>query len=58
MADEEIKRLREEADKALRRVAARRSLSERLAEGWREARRDNNFREIIRRLPPVAGEGR
>lgn len=56
--EDELSQARREADMALRRAKARRSWAERLAEGWRDAREDNGFREMIRKLPPTVGEGR
>lgn len=57
MNDEHLAKARREAEDALKRAQVRKSWAERLAEGWRTARADNGFREMLRRLPPVAGEG-
>lgn len=56
-SDEQLDKARREAQAALARARRRKTVADRLADGWRNARDDNGFREIIRRLPAV-GEGK
>lgn len=58
MNDDQLRKAREEAQAALARAKRRKTVAERLSEGWTAARNDNGFREMLRRLPPVAEEGR
>lgn len=54
--DEQLDKARREAEAALARAKRRKTIAERLATGWKNARDDNGFREMLRRLPAV-GEG-
>ena len=51
-ARQDVNDARQEVNDALSRAEQARTMAERLAEGWRRSRDNNNFRAMIRNLSP------
>jgi hypothetical protein len=55
MSDKKLDKATAEVDEALRKARVQRSVASHLADRWKQAREDNNFRQMIREL---GGEAR
>jgi hypothetical protein len=51
-ARQDVNDARQEVNDALSKAEAARTMAERLADGWRRSRDNNNFRAMIRNLNP------